>query len=37
MNDSEPAIDAARAKSPVELIRGIPESTKTGRPYVFKG
>jgi hypothetical protein len=33
---SKPAIDAAQAKIPVELICGIYESMKTGLPYVFK-
>jgi UDP-N-acetyl-2-amino-2-deoxyglucuronate dehydrogenase len=33
---SQPAVDGAEAKIPVELICGIYESMKTGRPYVFK-
>jgi predicted dehydrogenase len=37
LNSSPPAIDAADAKIPVELICGIYESMKTGRPYVFEG
>ena len=37
LNASRPAIEAAQARIPVELVCGIYESMKTGRPYVFKG
>jgi hypothetical protein len=29
-------VDAVQARIPVELICGIYESMKTGRPYMFK-
>ena len=37
LTSSRPAIDGAQAKLPVELVCGIYESMKTGRPYVFEG
>jgi predicted dehydrogenase len=36
LSSSRPAIDAAEAKIPVELICGIYESMKSGRPYLFE-
>ena len=36
LDASRPAIDGAQAKIPVELICGIYQSMKTGRPYLFK-
>lgn len=36
LNSSKPAVDAVQARIPVELICGIYESMKTGRPYMFK-
>ena len=36
LDSSRPAIDGAQAKIPVELICGIYESMRTGRPYRFK-
>jgi len=37
LEKSPPAVDGAEAKIPVELICGIYESMKSGKPYVFKG
>lgn len=37
LNGTPPAVDGAEAKVPVELVCGIYESMKTGRPYFFKG
>ena len=36
LTTSMPAIDGSEARIPVELICGIYESMKTGRPYLFK-
>jgi UDP-N-acetyl-2-amino-2-deoxyglucuronate dehydrogenase len=36
LGSSRPAVDGAEAKVPVELICGIYESMKSGRPYIFK-
>ena len=37
LNRAPPLIDGAEAKIPVELVCGIYESMRTGRPYFFKG
>ncbi|MDR0576708.1 MAG: Gfo/Idh/MocA family oxidoreductase [Candidatus Accumulibacter sp.] len=36
LTGGKPAIDGAEARIPVELVCGIYESMKTGKPYVFK-
>jgi predicted dehydrogenase len=36
LDAKQPAVDGAEAKVPVELICGIYESMKTGKPYVFE-
>jgi predicted dehydrogenase len=36
LQSTPPAVDATEAKIPVELICGIYESMKTGRPYIFE-
>jgi len=37
LHGKEPAVDGREAKLPVELICGIYESMRTGRPHVFSG
>ncbi len=37
LTNSAPVIDGAEAKIPVELVCGIYESMRTGRPYLFEG